>query len=118
MNSKRKGKRGELEWASFLRSHGFDARRGQQYAGSPDSPDVVSSLPYHFEVKRTQRLSITDAAAQAEGDSRGRPWVIAHRRNHGPWLVTMRAETFVELVRRSDIMEPESDDIRVHNERT
>jgi hypothetical protein len=25
--------------------------------------------------------------------------VVAHRRNHAPWLITMRAETFFDLVR-------------------
>ena len=44
--SKRKGQRGEREWALFLRSRGgFDtARRGCQNAGGPDSPDVVCSV--------------------------------------------------------------------------
>ena len=34
MNSKHKGKRGELEVAAILREHGYDARRGQQYSGA------------------------------------------------------------------------------------
>ena len=50
MNSRNKGKRGELEWRDVIRSHGYEARRGQQFSGSPDSPDVVTDLPYHFEV--------------------------------------------------------------------
>ena len=31
--SRNKGKRGELELAHVLQEHGFDARRGQQFAG-------------------------------------------------------------------------------------
>jgi Holliday junction resolvase len=52
MNSRNKGKVGEREFASLLREHGFDARRGQQFSGSPDSPDVVSdALAWlHFEI--------------------------------------------------------------------
>ena len=43
MNSRAgKGKVGEREFAELLRAHGFDARRGQQFAGGADSPDVVS----------------------------------------------------------------------------
>ena len=100
-NSRRKGKVGEREFASLLREHGFDARRGQQFAGGADSPDVVSdALAWlHVEVKRVQNLNLTDACVQAEGDSRGKPWVVAHRRNHAPWLITMRAEIFFELLR-------------------
>jgi len=108
MNSRNKGKRGEREFAALLREHGFDARRGQQFAGGADSPDVVSdALAWlHVEVKRVQNLNLTDACAQAEGDcARGapaghrKPWIVAHRRNHAPWLITMRAETFFALLR-------------------
>jgi len=108
MNSRNKGKVGEREFASLLREHGYDARRGQQFSGSPDSPDVVSpALPWlHIEVKRVQNLNLTDACVQAEGDcGRGapaghkRPWIVAHRRNHAPWLITMRAEFFFDLIR-------------------
>jgi hypothetical protein len=57
MNSRNKGKRGELEAAKFLASEGFPARRGQQFSGGTDSPDVLcEALPrIHFEVKRTEK---------------------------------------------------------------
>jgi len=104
MNSRNKGKVGEREFASLLREHGYDARRGQQFSGSPDSPDVVSdALAWlHVEVKRVQNLNLTDACVQAEGDCGGKPWVVAHRRNHAPWLITMRAEFFFDLIREFD----------------
>jgi hypothetical protein len=101
MNSRRKGKVGEREFASLLREHGFDARRGQQFCGGEDSPDVVSEqLSWiHFEVKRVQNLNLADACVQAEGDCGGKPWAVAHRKNHAPWLITIRAETFFQLLR-------------------
>ena len=101
MNSRRKGKVGEREFASLLRENGFDARRGQQFSGGADSPDVVSAALawLHVEVKRVQNLNLTDACVQAEGDCGGKPWIVAHRRNHAPWLVTLRAEFFFQLLR-------------------
>jgi len=71
MNSREKGKRGERQWRDELRAQGFDARRGQQFAGSPDSPDVVCpALSWaHFEVKAVERLNIEDAMDQARRDS-------------------------------------------------
>ncbi len=108
MDSRRKGKVGEREFAALLRENGFDARRGQQFAGGAESPDVVSgALSWlHVEVKRVEHLNLTDACVQAEGDcARGapgghrKPWIVAHRRNHAPWLITMRAETFFRLLR-------------------
>ncbi len=101
MNSRRKGAVGEREFSALLREHGFDARRGQQFAGGAESPDVVSdALAWlHFEIKRVQNLNLADACVQAESDCGGKPWVVAHRRNHAPWLITMRAEFFFELIR-------------------
>ena len=100
-NSRAKGVRGELEWRDYLREHGIEARRGRQYAGHPDAPDVVTSLDEftHAEVKRVEALNITKAMEKAEfdcGDSRV-PYV-AHRKNRKPWLVTMRACDFVPML--------------------
>lgn len=69
INSRNKSKNGELEFAKFLTYHGFKARWGQQFSGSLDSPDVVcESLPFHFEIKRTERFKPYDAIEQAKRD--------------------------------------------------
>lgn len=53
VNSRQKGKRGELEAVKFLKSLGFDARRTQQYSGAEGTSDVTClDLPdWHIEVK-------------------------------------------------------------------
>jgi len=101
MNSREKGKRGERQWRDELRAAGYSARRGQQFSGSPDSPDVVcDELAWiHFEVKAVERLNIEDAMEQARRDCDGKAPVVAHKRNHRRWLVTMEAETFFKLLR-------------------
>lgn len=106
MNSKTKGKVGEREFASLCRDQGFDARRGVQYSGGADSPDVVGLPGLHIEVKRVQALNLTDACVQAEGDCGGKPWIVAHRKNHAPWLITMRAELFFKLYKESGLIPP------------
>jgi hypothetical protein len=72
MNSREKGKRGERQWRDELRANGYAARRGQQFSGSAESPDVVcESLPWiHFEVKAVERLNIEEAMEQARRDAR------------------------------------------------
>lgn len=54
-NSCAKGKRGERMWRDELRAMGFgsDTRRGQQFSGGKDSPDVVfpALAHLHCEVK-------------------------------------------------------------------
>ncbi len=100
MNSRNKGKRGEREFAALLRAHGFDARRGQQFAGGAESPDVIcDALGWlHVEVKRVQKLNLPEACTQALRDCGGRPWIVAHRRNRESWLITMSMKTFLELL--------------------
>ena len=114
MNSREKGKRGERQWRDELRAQGFQARRGQQFSGSPDSPDVVcDELSWlHFEVKAVERLNIEDAMEQARrdcamknaecrvqnGGAQKIP-IVAHKRSFRRWLVTLDAETFFQFLR-------------------
>ena len=101
MNSREKGKRGERQWRDELRANGYMARRGQQFSGSPDSPDVIcDELSWlHFEVKAVERLNIEDAMEQARRDAVAKTPVVAHKRKFRPWLVTMEAETFFQFLR-------------------
>lgn len=102
MNSKRKGKRGELEFARFCREQGYDVRRGQQYNGL-EGEDVVGLPGIHVEVKRVERLNIYDAIAQSKRDARGKIPIVAHRRNNCEWLITMRAEDWFKLYREWEV---------------
>lgn len=102
MNSRDKGKRGERQWRDELRANGFTARRGQQFCGGDDSPDVICpalDASVHFEVKLTNRLRMKDAMAQANSDAGRKVPILAHRENNCPWLVTMSADSFFKLLR-------------------
>ena len=95
MNSKRKGKRGEREAAARLRELGFPgARRGQQYSGSPDSPDVVDAIPgVHLEIKYQERMSLWKAITQAWEDAGCvNPYADMHRKNRTDWVFIVPAE--------------------------
>ena len=106
MNSRNKGKRGELEAAKFLTAEGFPARRGQQFAGGTDSPDVVceSLAPLHFEVKRVEAGNPYNWVAQAKRDAGKKLPVVLHRRNDCEWLVILPAADFLKIVRESDFV--------------
>jgi hypothetical protein len=101
MNSRAKGKRGERQWRDELRANGYGARRGQQFAGSPESPDVVcDQLPWvHFEVKAVERLNIEDAMDQARCDCGRAIPIVAHKRNGRRWLVTIDADVLFRFLR-------------------
>lgn len=103
-NSDQKGKVGEREFANFLKAHGIEARRGQQFSGGGDSPDVVHSLPgIHFEVKRVEKFALWDAIEQAETDRKEADIpVVAHRKNRREWVVVLYAEDFIHLMKNKD----------------
>lgn len=100
INSKQKGKKGELELAHYLTDRGFEARRGQQYSGTPDSPDIIceSLSKYHIECKRVEKLNIDNAMHQAIEDSgKDQIPVVMHRKNREDWKVTMLLDDFLDL---------------------
>ena len=100
INSKAKGKKGELECAGVLRELGFpDVRRTVQYNGKGDGEaDLVGIDGIHIEVKRDEHLNIYDAIQQAQRDCRdGYAPAVFHRKNNKPWLVTMPIEDWAKL---------------------
>jgi hypothetical protein len=102
--SRRKGKTGEREWVLWLRERGVSAKRTQQFRGGVGSADVdVPAVPdLHSEVKRRQRIDVEGSVEQAKAD--GGPDslpIVAHRRDHGRWLVSMDAEDWLRLFLRA-----------------
>ena len=105
INSRAKGARAERQWRDQLREVGFlKAFRGQQYCGAAGNADVVCpELPsFFFECKAVQNLNVLNAMKQAISDAGDKTPVVAHKKNGEPWLVTMLAADWLELVRRSD----------------
>lgn len=101
INSRQKGKRGERDWRDQLREQGFTARRGQQYAGGIESPDVICEelADLHMEVKFVENLNLDKACEQATRDAGGKRWIVAHRKNNKPWKVTMSSDTFFAILK-------------------
>lgn len=96
INSRTKGASGERELASFLREHGIEARRGQQFAGGGESPDIVSDLrSIHIECKRTEAGNPYNWMAQAERDAGTKIPIVAHRRSNKQWLAIMNLDDFL-----------------------
>lgn len=101
VNSRNKGAAGERELARELaRIFRCSARRGQQFSGSPDSPDVVTSLPgIHFECKRVEHFNLYDALDQATRDAGAdKVPVVCHRRNLREWVLVCRLDEVAHLV--------------------
>lgn len=98
VNGNQKGKRGERELAALLREHGYEeARRGQQFSGGGDSPDVIGVPGLHIECKRTETYSHNLFIDQAVHDAAGKPWAVLHKYNRRPWTATVDASFFLKL---------------------
>ena len=103
VDSKDKGKRGEREAAAKLRELGYDgARRGVQYQGGPDSPDVADAIPgVHIEVKRVERFQLYKALEQAVSEKRqGDVPIVLHRSSRKPWVVVVELDRLLDLAER------------------
>lgn len=98
-NSRAKGCRGERELAEFIRAAGFEARRGQQYSGLSDSPDVVTSIPgVHFECKRVEAGNLYKWLAQAKRDAKGKLPIVAHKRNREEWVAILPLDELLKFL--------------------
>ena len=91
-----------MELAQVLQGYGYDVKpgRSQSYGAEPD----VTGLPMiHCEVKRVERLNVSEAMQQAVRDAEkfhdGAP-TLFHRRNREPWLVTMRLPDWMEMYQK------------------
>lgn len=111
VNSRAKGARGERELAHELtRILGCKALRGQQFSGSPDSPDVVTNLNgLHIECKRVETFNLYKSLRQAIKDAGDTeiPCVI-HKKNREDWVVVVR---LTDLKRFAEIIDSIGKDI-------
>lgn len=104
INSREKGKRGELEFCRVCKAEGYDVHRTAQHSGKTGQcADVEGLEGIHVEVKRNEKLNIYNAIGQAVRDStaagNGDIPIVAHRKNDCEWLITMRAEDWFKLYR-------------------
>lgn len=101
INSKQKGKAGELELANKLKEYGYDTKRSVQYNGKGGQADVVGLPHIHCEVKRVEKLNLYDAMDQAKRDAKnGDLPAVFHRKNRCNWMVSMELTDFMKIYER------------------
>ena len=104
INSKQKGKSGELEFAHECQKYGFEnVHRTAQTNGKLEHSlaDCEGLQGIHIEVKRVERLNIDEAMEQSIRDLKTKKKkkipVVFHRKNRKPWKATMLFEDWVKL---------------------
>ena len=105
INSKAKGKRNELAWVHLLKAAGYpSARRGQQFKGTEDSPDIICPEldMIHFECKSGSRIDIWKTLKQAHNDKAQEELaVVAAHKDREPWIVCMTAEDWFKIINKA-----------------
>jgi hypothetical protein len=102
INSRRKGKDGELEaaaeWNKVVPK--AMARRSQQHSGTESSSDLIAPGTPHLwlEVKRTQVINVQAVMEKAAEQCGELTPVVLHRKNDSDWLVTVRLDDLQKVV--------------------
>jgi len=104
INSKQKGKAGELEFAHECEKYGFEGvHRTAQTNGKLEQSlaDCEGLDGIHIEVKRVEQLNIDKAMEQSirdlETKKEKRIPVVFHRKNRKPWKATMLFSDWTKL---------------------
>lgn len=103
INSKIKGKRGELYVVNKFKEHGYnEVRRTAQYKGNTGKADDIEGIDYiHAEVKFVESLNVSKAMEQAERDNllseRFAYPTVFHKKTKEGLLVTMRFDDWIQL---------------------
>lgn len=100
INSKVKGKVGELEFSNLCKEHGYNTRRTAQYNGKEldSKADIIGLNGFHIEIKRVQNLNLDNAIEQAVRDNKSKDIpIVVHRKNNKKWKITMYAEDWFKL---------------------
>ncbi len=106
MNSKRKGNKGENDFANFLQSHGFKAYKNSSSGGNQWKSDVHNSLDLNIEVKTVNRINLQEAWRQTDRDSslsRSSPLLAIHFDGMGKdqWLIVQHSNDWVETLKNA-----------------
>ena len=102
INSKRKGKKGELYVVNRFKEEGYDCNRTAQFKGNTGRADDIEGIDYiHAEVKFVEKLNLIEAMNQAVRDSlasdrKAMPTVF-HKKNYHELMVTMRFTDWIKL---------------------
>jgi hypothetical protein len=101
INSRRKGKVGELEAAAELNRvlPGAHARRSQQHSGTESASDLIAPglSGLWLEVKRVQSLNIQKVMEKSLEQCGSLAPVLLHRKNGSDWLVTCRLDDLARV---------------------
>ena len=104
INSRQKGASFERWVANWFKTNwGCETRRGQQFAGGPESPDVVGLAGIHIEVKAVEKLQMQKAMDQSVRDAGDKIPIVISKKNRKEPMVTVRLRDLDDFIRLMDL---------------
>lgn len=99
INSKIKGKRGELDLVHELNKRGYNTRRTAQYCGNTgDASDLVGIPGVHIECKAREKHNIYDYIEQVDRDKKDNELgCVFIKSNRKKWLVLMDLDDWCSM---------------------
>ena len=101
LDSRSKGKRGELAWVNELKALGHYAERTVQRSGRGGGPFDVLAIDFgipNWEVKLEEKLNVAQALDRAAEDAGDRIWAMAWKRKYKGWYISMNIRAMVSLI--------------------
>ena len=100
---RQKGSRLERKFASLIRQKGLDKNAKKMVLSGGDwafRGDIYSKLPFTFECKKQEKMSFWAWWEQARSQATyQKPAVLVHSANFRPIMVSMDADTFLNLLK-------------------
>ena len=102
MNVKKKGNRGENNFANWLRANGVKAYKEASSGGHTVKGDITNDIDYTIEVKTVKKLSIQEAWKQVAKDAsmaRNRPLLAIHYDGmpKDEWFIVLHSNDWLDL---------------------
>jgi len=110
MNAKKKGNRGEHEFAHWLMENGIKAFRNSMSGGSVWKGDIANGLDLTIEVKTCKKINLQEAWRQVSRDSsvaHNSPLLAIHFDNFPKkqWLCVIHSEDWLDLIKNQNVPE-------------
>lgn len=99
---RRKGEKAEAEVCKLAQAHGFTGLRTRSGGGQVRG-DIAGIPGVALEVKRQERESVRAWFDQAAENCGQDTPIVAHRKNHGPWLATLELSELFALLKAREL---------------
>lgn len=104
LNAKKKGNKGEHQFAHWLMDNGIKAFRNAMSGGSVWKGDIANNLDLTIEVKTVKKINLQECWRQVARDSsiaHNSPLLAIHFDNMptNNWLIVINSEDWIELIK-------------------